>query len=227
MSSPERTPSAHERARLADALEAAGPDAPTLCAGWTTRDLAAHLASRERRPDSGPGIVVAALSGWTDRVRRGYAARPYPDLVELVRSGPPRTSLFALPGVDEAANLTEHFVHCEDVLRGPLALDDAGPPSARALDPAVADALWGALRWRARSIARRAGAVIVLATPDGREHRAGPRSRGGPADPPAVRLVGEPGELVLLAFGRGASAAVRREGDPKALAALAAADLSV
>jgi uncharacterized protein (TIGR03085 family) len=220
VSSRESTPSARERARLADALEAAGPDAPTLCAGWTTRDLAAHLASRERRPDSGPGLVVGALSGWTDRVRRGYAARPYPELVELVRSGPPRTSLFAMPGVDAAANLTEHFVHCEDVLRGSRILDGAGPaPATRALDPAVDDALWRVLRLRARSLVRRAGVGVVLATPDGRERRLG--------SGPDVRLTGEPGELVLVAFGRGAHAAVRREGDEQVLAALAAADLSV
>ena len=195
--------------------------------GWTTRDLAAHLVVRERRPDSGPGLVVAALSGWTDRVRRGYAAAPYPDLVELVRSGPPRTSLFALPGVDERREPDGALRALRGRAARPLALDDAGPPSARALDPAVADALWGALRWRARSIARRAGAVVVLATPDGREHRAGPRSRGGPADRPPCGSSASPASWSSLAFGRGASAAVRREGDPQALAALAAADLSV
>jgi uncharacterized protein (TIGR03085 family) len=210
------TPSALERARLADALAAAGPAAPTLCAGWTTRDLAAHLVARERRPDSTPGLVLSALSGWTERVRRGYAARPYDELVGLVRSGPPRTSPFALPGVDRVANLTEHFVHCEDVLRG---AQDAPPAAPHRPEPAVADALWGVLRVRARSLVGRAGVPVVLATPDGREHRVG--------SGPAVRLVGEPGELVLVAFGRGAHAAVRREGDAAALAALAAADLGV
>ena len=39
-----------ERLLLADLLETAGPDAPTLCEGWTTRDLAAHVVVRERRP---------------------------------------------------------------------------------------------------------------------------------------------------------------------------------
>jgi uncharacterized protein (TIGR03085 family) len=222
VSSRESTPSAIERARLADALQAAGPDAPTLCAGWTTRDLAAHLAARERRPDSTPGLVVGALSGWTDRVRRRYAARPYLELVELVRSGPPRTSPFALPGVDRVANLTEHFVHCEDVLRGSRLGNEGGPPPApRELDRAVDDALWGVLRLRGRSLVGRAGVAVVLATPDGREQRIGADETGR-----SVRLVGAPGELVLLAFGRGAHAAVRREGDAQALAALAAADLS-
>jgi hypothetical protein len=71
----------------------------------------------------------------------------------------------------------------------------------------------------AARLLRRAGVPVALATPDGRELELAPD--------PAVRLVGTPGELVLLAFGRGAHAAVRREGDSRALAALAAADLSV
>ena len=40
-----------ERLLLADLLEAEGPEAPTLCEGWSTRDLAAHLIVRERRPE--------------------------------------------------------------------------------------------------------------------------------------------------------------------------------
>jgi uncharacterized protein (TIGR03083 family) len=41
-----------ERAALCDLFDEVGPDAPTLCAGWTTRDLAAHLVIRERRADA-------------------------------------------------------------------------------------------------------------------------------------------------------------------------------
>src|SRR5437764_783312 len=40
-----------ERAALADALEQLGPDAPTLCEGWATKELAAHVYVREHRPD--------------------------------------------------------------------------------------------------------------------------------------------------------------------------------
>src|SRR3954466_12386279 len=32
-----------ERLLLADLLEAVGPEAPTLCEGWNSRDLAAHV----------------------------------------------------------------------------------------------------------------------------------------------------------------------------------------
>src|ERR1700735_4322129 len=51
-----------ERATLCDLLVELGPDAPTLCEGWTTADMAAHLVVRERRPDSGTGLVWAPLS---------------------------------------------------------------------------------------------------------------------------------------------------------------------
>ena len=67
---------------------------------------------------------------------------------------------------------------------------------------------------------RRARTGVVLTAPDGRETVA---VRGRPT----ARLTGEPGELVLVAFGRGAWALVQRDGDSAALEALAAADLSV
>jgi uncharacterized protein (TIGR03085 family) len=206
--------SALERARLADALEAAGPAAATLCEGWTARDLAAHVVVRERRPDSTPGLMLAPFRGWTDHVRRSYAARPYPELIELIRTGPPRTSPFALPGADAAANFTEFFVHCEDVRRG------EGGAQPVELAPGEQDELWRRLVRQARLIFRGVGVGVVLATPDGREHVAARRT-------PAVRIVGEPGELLLVALGRGQAAVVRREGPPEALAALASARLGV
>jgi uncharacterized protein (TIGR03085 family) len=206
--------SALERARLADALEAADPSAPTLCTGWTARDLAAHVVARERRPDSTPGIVLPPFARWTEHVRRGYAERPYEQLIELIRSGPPRTSPFALPGADAATNLTEFFVHCEDVRRG------TGRAAPAELPAGEQDELWRRLVRQSRLSFRRVAVGVVLATPDDREHVATART-------PSVRLVGEPGELLLVAFGRGEAAVVRREGPPDALAALASARLGV
>jgi uncharacterized protein (TIGR03085 family) len=208
------TYSALERARLADALEAADPAAQTLCEGWTARDLAAHVVVRERRPDTTPGLMLPAFARWTDHVRREYAARPYGELIDLIRTGPPLTSPFALPGADAATNLTEFFVHCEDVRRG------EGRAAPARLAPGVQDELWRRLVRQSRLIFRRVRAGVVLATPDGHEHVATGRR-------PVVRLVGEPGELLLVAFGRGRAAVVRREGPPEALAALASARLSV
>ena len=79
-----------ERRALAELFARVGPDAPTLCEGWTTADLAAHLVVRERRPDAGPGIVVPMLAGYTDKVQRGVRdGHTWTQLVDKVRSGPP------------------------------------------------------------------------------------------------------------------------------------------
>src|SRR5690606_1115855 len=102
-----------ERAALADLLAELGPDAPTLCEGWTTRDLAAHLVLRGSRLAAAGGILLPALSGRTRRVQAAVAARPWETLVEQVRRRPP---LFIGP-LDEPANRTEYFVHHEDVRR--------------------------------------------------------------------------------------------------------------
>jgi uncharacterized protein (TIGR03085 family) len=192
------------RSELVAALEAVPPSAPTLCEGWTATDLAAHVVARERRPDSTPGLVVPALAGWTDRVRSGYARRPYPDLLRLIATGPPRTSPFALPGVDDLANRTEFLIHTEDVRRG----QPGWRP--RDLDDQVQDDVWTSLRRGGRMMFRRAPVAVVLATPDGRRQAVA-------GDGPHVTLTGEPVELLLYAAGRGRAAEVRVEGPDDAV----------
>ncbi|MFJ8478172.1 TIGR03085 family metal-binding protein [Kitasatospora sp. NPDC094011] len=198
-----------ERHRLAQLLVDAGPEAPTLCAGWTTRDLAAHLVVREHRADAAPGIRVGALAGWTKRVQDGYAQRPYEELVRLFRAGPPVLSLFALPGADEAANTVEYFVHAEDVVR-------AGEEwTAQPVPPGRAEALWRRLPMIARFEAgRRSPVRLVLTRPDGQSLTV------GPAGAPTVRITGEPGELVLFTYGRGARTALTVDGAADAVEAL-------
>src|SRR3954465_14194619 len=106
-----------ERAALADALLAVGPSAPTLCEGWTTSDLAAHVVARDRRPDAAPGVMIKALSGWTERVRIGYRDRhTFGALVGIVRETP-KWSLAAIGPFDEVINAVEFFIHTEDVRR--------------------------------------------------------------------------------------------------------------
>lgn len=196
---------AAERQVLADAMAAAGPDAPTLCEGWTVRDLAAHLVVRERRPDTLPGLVVPGMGRWTEHVRRGQAKRDFATLVDDVRTGPPRTSLFALPKVDAMANLAEHFVHAEDVLRA----QEGWTP--RVLSPRLSDALWSLISSRGRVFFARSGVGVVIATPQGRREVVKSGS-------PSVTLTGEPGELVLYAFGRTSVAQVEITGDEDAVA---------
>ena len=74
-----------ERLALADALLAAGPDAPTVCEGWPTRDLAAHVVLRERRPDAALGILLKPLHEHLQQVQDKLAAEDY---VALVGQGP-------------------------------------------------------------------------------------------------------------------------------------------
>ncbi|MFE0464555.1 TIGR03085 family metal-binding protein [Kitasatospora sp. NPDC058965] len=200
-----------QRARLAELLTAAGPAGPTLCGGWLTRDLAAHLVLREARPDAAAGIVVPRLAGWTQRVQDRYAALPYPELVRRFRTGPPRWSPFRLPGADLAANTVEYFVHAEDVRR-------AAPGWAPEPVPGeLAELLWRRLGVTVRmELERRTPVRVELALPDGRSRTAG----RGTAAP--VRVVGGPAELLLFAFGRGARTELAVSGDAAAVAALRA-----
>lgn len=199
-----------ERAALADLLADVGPDAPTLCAGWTTRDLAAHLVIRERRPDSSPGIVFKPLAGYTAKVLRAKAARPYEELVHLVRTGPPRLSLFGIPGVDAAANTMEYFVHLEDVRR-------AQPDfTARELEPGLDEFLWKRVRTGAKLMLRKVPVGVALRrTGTGTAAAAEPvRVRKGE---PLVTLSGPAAELLLYVYGRKDQALVTADGDKDAV----------
>lgn len=189
-----------ERRDLCRTLLAVGPAAPTLCEGWTARDLAAHLVVREGRPDAAPGIVLPPLAGWTRRVQRRVAGEPWEQLVNRLRR-PPRWSPLQVGPVDEAVNLTEFLVHHEDVLR-------ARPGwRPRELPADYEGALWAALRTRARALYARSSVGVVLRLPDGTRHEA----RGGDR---SVTLTGGPVELMLHAFGRTEHAQVDVEGDP-------------
>lgn len=203
-----------ERRALADLLLDLGPDAPTLCEGWATRDLAAHLAVRERRMDATAGLVLPPLAGHLESVQESYAERPYDEVVRLVKGGPPWWSGFSLPGADRFLNATEYFVHHEDVRR-------AQPGwSPRELPPKVADGLWSVVKARAVSSFRGAGYGVVLARP-GRETLTASMGE------PVVRLSGEPAELLLYLFGRRDHALVEVTGPPEALEALEQASLAV
>jgi uncharacterized protein (TIGR03085 family) len=196
-----------ERLLLADLLESAGPAAPTLCEGWTTRDLAAHVVVRERRGDAAVGQLVPQLAARSERIRQEFVQKPYEELIQLIRTGPPRLSPFAVKQIDEAANTVEFYVHAEDVRR---AQPDWSP---RELDPVFADALWSRLERGARLLGRKAPVGLVLRRPDGRTVVA---HKGLPV----VTATGEPGELTLFAFGRTEAAQVVAEGDKDAIAKL-------
>jgi uncharacterized protein (TIGR03085 family) len=206
-----------ERLALCALLDETGPRAPTLCEGWTTLDLAAHLVLREHRPDAGAGLLGGPLTGYTRAVQRKLAERtPYPRLVQMIRNGPPRLSLFGLPGADELANLVEYFVHHEDVRR---AQPDWEP---RELGQGLSEVLWRRLGM-ARFILRRAPVGVELA----RDDQPGPVASGGPrvritakARTPVVTVTGSPAELTMWAFGRTTAARVRLDGSAAAVSAI-------
>jgi uncharacterized protein (TIGR03085 family) len=224
--------SQEERLALCALLDKTGPDAPTLCEGWTTGDLAAHLVLREHRPDAAAGVTGGPLAGYTARVQQRIRQRvPFPDLVRMIRSGPPRLSVMALPGMDERVNAVEFFVHHEDVRR---AADGWEP---RALRSGESDMLWGRLRL-ARFMLRKAPVGVELArddvapvTDNTGTGNTGPDNTGGVSyritaknATPAVTVVGSPAELTLWVMGRRAAARVRMDGIQAAVNKLAEAN---
>ncbi|RJQ82908.1 TIGR03085 family protein [Pseudonocardiaceae bacterium YIM PH 21723] len=181
---------ATERAELSDLLEQLGPQAPTLCAGWQTRQLAAHLVLREHRIDAQPGIVLSALAGYTAKVQDEIAAWPWQRLVDTVRGGPPWWSPFRL--APDALNGAEYLVHHEDVRRGG---EDWEPRPADATRDKLA---LGTLRRMGRTLLRGKASGLRLCTPDGHIALEIP-------GPGVLTITGEPVELLLFAFGRDAT----------------------
>ncbi|MGH9088833.1 MAG: TIGR03085 family metal-binding protein [Acidimicrobiales bacterium] len=200
-----------ERRALCDLFSEVGPDAPTLCEGWRTADLAAHLVVRERRPDAAGGILFPPLAGYLDRVQRSVRdGRPWRDLVARVQAGPP----VPLRWVDEPFNTAELFVHHEDVRRA------AAGWEPRTLPPGLERALWSRVRFLARPAGRKAGVGLVVEAPGFGQVSA----RHGP---PSATLSGPPGELVLYLFGRKDVARVGLTGDPSAIEKVAGADVGL
>jgi len=198
-----------ERQGLCGTFERVGPDAPTLCSPWLTRDLAAHLVLRERRPDAAAGMWVSPLAGHLEQVQNGYARWDWPRLVNEVRSGPPAWSPAALSRVDEAVNTAEFFVHHEDVLR-------AGPGwAARELPTDLQSALWDTVSKIARlRFARARVGVVLVAPPYGRRQVHAVTELG------TAVITGTPAELLLYTFGRRAVAQVDVSGPSEATNAL-------
>src|SRR3954447_4514938 len=109
-----------ERAALCDLLEELGPDAPTLCDGWTTQDIAIHLYVCEARPDAWLAVPMGNRSptlrrhfdGIIDRQR----AKGWPALVAQIRQGP-KHGPNAHQQIRERMMLREYLIHHEDVRR--------------------------------------------------------------------------------------------------------------
>jgi uncharacterized protein (TIGR03085 family) len=187
-----------ERLALADLLADLGPDQPTLCAGWTTGDLAAHLVVRDRRPDGSAGAVIPALREHGERVRRAQLAKPYAATLAELRT-PPWWSPVSNPLVEGLTNTGEFFIHHEDARRGQPGWEP------RELAAEDATALWKQARFRAKLALRRLQTAIrVRADGFGEVEIAGPGL--------VTVLSGNPGELTLFLAGRKQAARVTIEG---------------
>lgn len=206
-------PHRRERLELCDLALQLGPDAPTLCEGWNAARLLGHLDVREHSALGAAGIVAPPLERFHESgIDRTLERHGFDGVVLRVRTGPP----WHLRPADALINLTEMFVHHEDLRRG------AGDPTPRppTLVQATEAALWARLGRMAPVLTRQVPVGLVLRAPGVGEVRAG---RGEPR----VAIVGSPGELVLELFGRRSAAQVSIDGDDEAIALLEAADLGI
>jgi uncharacterized protein (TIGR03085 family) len=164
--------------------------------------------ARERRLDSGPGLVWPPLAAHTDKVRRSIRDRiPWERLITSVRHGPPRL----LRPFDGPMNTAEFFIHVEDVRRAQPDWD------VRAISKEMADALWA--RVGAGGMVKKVAATIELVS-EGRE----PKTKGSG---PRIEIRGDPGEQILFASGRQSVANVDIDGDPVLVAQLRSAPLGI
>jgi uncharacterized protein (TIGR03083 family) len=123
-----------ERERLAAIFGGLSPEqwaAPSLCAGWSTGDVVAHITSFFRLKPLGylAGVALAGFSinRWADRDARSTArAMSQAELVDLLRRN--IDNPWQPPGGGAAAPLSHDVIHGLDVTE---ALGLAAPPTER------------------------------------------------------------------------------------------------
>jgi uncharacterized protein (TIGR03085 family) len=190
----------HERRELCDLLLELGPDAPTLCTGWTTADMAAHLVLREH------------FHRWSDTQRAAEKAKGLPVLVARLRAGAPLIP-WRIPRIRNVFNGLEYFIHHEDVRR-------ANGRGARPEMPELEALAWRMTGFSARRVTRRIRPYsLELVRHDGPRRVFGSGAH--------ATLSGPATEVLLYLSGRRSAARVTLEGDPGAVAAIERADLSV
>ena len=182
-----------ERRHLAALLRRVGPDAPTLCEGWVTRDLAVHLIERDSRPDLIAGTVLPKIPVLSKRAQEADAQLRRQDWGELVSmvEKPALYSPARLGPLDKRMNTAEFFVHHEDVRRAQETWH------RRQLLQEEERDLWAALKLMGKALLRpEQDSVLLVANGYG-------SVTGGKAKTSTVRIVrGTPSELLLWAFGR-------------------------
>lgn len=182
---------AAERADLADLLDGLAPaqwDAPSLCTGWTVKEVAAHVISYEEHSSRDQPRRLRAV-GWRPGRLNEAALAEYRHLTPSEIVGFLRDHLHpsgATARFGGRVGLTDAVIHHQDIRRPP-GLHRRVP--AERLQVALPFAVWAApLRgfWRARG-------VRLVATDTDWAWGRGPEVRG-------------PGDAVLMVMaGRGAA----------------------
>ncbi|MGJ4074518.1 TIGR03085 family metal-binding protein [Corynebacterium macclintockiae] len=150
--------------------------APTLQRGFSSRGLANRL----------------------DSVSHDYESKPFGELVEMYRSGPPAWNPMRL--ADKYANLAENFIHHEDVRRG------GGEGTPRDLPQSARDDLWNAVKMMAKFFLRSSTIHVVLERTDAATPTVARAGADSSSD--EVRVKGGSGELLLWLYGRDSVAEV-------------------
>ena len=182
---------ADERRLLADlltGLTAQQRATPSLCAGWTVHDVAAHLVVPLQVSTARFALAMLACRGDFDRANtwltREQARRTADELAGVLRAR--AGSRFTPPGAGPEAPLTDLVVHGLDIRR-PLGIERAVP----------ADRLRAALGFltsrAARGIVRRGvlDGLRLEASDVGWEHGDGPAVRGD-AETLLLAITGRP-----------------------------------
>ena len=190
-----------EQQALAATLREVGPEHDTLCAGWRSRHLAAHLYLRAHQPWQLLGLPGTA--GVDELAEECRDPARYEQVIDDFLAQPRWPWRVArLGGMDEATNLVEYVVHHEDVRRSG---DD--PAAPRSVPPQMSAAIWSKFARMSAGFYLAAPVGVVLAVPgDPRRQR---RVRPG-GDP--VRVVGAPTEQALYAMGRRDQAQIELRG---------------
>lgn len=196
-----------ERSALAATARASGPDDPTLCHGWSTRHLLAHLVIREQRPLHAAFDILSRREPGNERFLGRLAANAvshagYRALIDRFERGAPRWSPSMWAG--DRAHLLEYVVHHEDIRRAA-----AEPAAAREMPAGQLKTIWGYLTATSKLLLRGSPTGIALQTP-GRTTR---EVRKGSL---TVTISGDPVELALYLFGRRTVADVEIVGEPEA-----------
>ncbi|MGA4507349.1 TIGR03085 family metal-binding protein [Propionibacteriaceae bacterium G1746] len=202
------TLAARERAALADLFDAVGPQQPTLCEGWDTGDLAAHLIVRESEVLGSLGTIVPFLEPYrAHRMARVLDRSSWTAVVDRFRHG--TRLLRAVPGLDQQMNGLEFFVHHEDVRR-------AGDSPAAPRNLLVSDevSIWRQIAFSARIAVRELPQGVGLRIENVLDDEGPLNVRPGAR---MVTLVGKPSEVALWLMGRRRVADVEVIGDADVL----------